>query len=633
MFNCSKNCFEITKLLIILANLQLLHYIIDTPVLSSEMKSYRLSQNRKLNPFLKRFIYFVASIILYFVLTIVPFSPTHAQVPIPTPTPTPATTSINEGAPVDIGGEELFKIRAGVGAFSPEERAEAVSNRILKLADDPTIPADRITIDDQPLTTNLTVDNRVLLTITDGDARVADQPRQELARNYQEKIQNTITQYRIERSPDYIRQAIIKSAIATVILIGTLIVLAIVFPWLYRKVNNLQSSRFPTIRIQNFELLTSTRIHRILIGLLKLIRFVLTLGALAIYVPLVMSFFPLTRQISLRVFRYFLLAAETSWEAFLSYLPNLFALAIILFITFYLIKLMRNFFTSIGNGTLTVQGFYPEWAEPTFKLSVFLIVILAAVIAFPYLPGFGSPAFQGISLFLGLLLSLGSSVVVANVVAGIILIYTRAFQIGDRIKIGDAIGDVVEKTLFVTRMRTVKNVIITLPNTSVFTNQIVNYTAAELDPNQAPLILHTTITLGYDVPWRKVHQVLIDAAKSTTHLLSDPEPFVLQTSLDDFYVSYEVNAFTQNPSIMARIYSELHQNIQDKCNEAGIEILSPHYSAVRDGSQITIPEDYLPKNYTTPGWGIFPQGNVLDLLNNKTHNSNQNQNQTKESKE
>ncbi len=343
-----------------------------------------------------------------------------------------------------------------------------------------------------------------------------------------------------------------------------------------------------------------------------------------------MSFFPWTRQISLRVFRYFLQAAEHSWEAFLSYLPNLFALAIILFITYYLIKLMRNFFTSIGNGNLTIQGFYQEWAEPTFKLSVFLTVILAAVIAFPYLPGFGSPAFQGISLFLGLLLSLGSSVVVANVVAGIILIYTRAFQIGDRIKIGDAVGDVVEKTLFVTRMRTVKNVIITLPNTSVFTNQIVNYTAAELDPNQAPLILHTTITLGYDVPWRKVHQVLVDAAKSTTHLLSEPEPFVLQTSLDDFYVSYELNAFTRNPSIMARIYSELHQNLQDKCNEAGIEILSPHYSAVRDGSQITIPEEYLPKNYTTPGWGIFPQGSILDLLNN---NHNSNQNQSKESKE
>ncbi|MEM9927325.1 MAG: mechanosensitive ion channel domain-containing protein [Cyanobacteria bacterium P01_D01_bin.50] len=602
----------------------LFNYIIDTSVLSSEMKKSQHSQKRKYFTYFKRCFYFVASVALCFLLTTVPFSTTHAQVPTPTQNATPATTPTNKVALVELGGEELFRIRAGVGAFSPEERAIAVSNRITKIAEDPTIAVERIAIDDKPLTTNLTVDNRLLVTITDGDARAADLSRQELAKDYLEKIQKTITQYRIERSPDYIRQGIINSAIATVILVGTLILFAIVFPWFYRKVSNLQGTRIPAIRIQNFELLPATRISQLLINLLKFMRFLLTLSALIIYVPLVMSFFPWTRQISLRVFRYFLQTAETSWEGFLSYLPNIFALSIILFITYYFIKLMRNLFTSIGNGNLTIQGFYREWAEPSFKLSVFLIVILASVIAFPYLPGFGSPAFQGISLFLGLLLSLGSSVVVANVVAGIILIYTRAFQIDDRVKIGDAIGDVVEKTLFVTRIRTVKNVIITLPNSSVFTSQIVNYTAAELDPNQAPLILHTTVTLGYDVPWRKVYQVLIDAAKSTTHLLSEPEPFVLQTSLDDFYVSYELNAFTHNPSVMARIYSELHQNIQDKCNEAGIEILSPHYSAVRDGSQITIPEDYLPKNYTTPGWGIFPQKNILDILNNQPYNPNKN---------
>ncbi|MEO0841311.1 MAG: mechanosensitive ion channel domain-containing protein, partial [Cyanobacteria bacterium J06643_5] len=553
------------------------------------MKSYRLSRKIKLNPFLRRFIYFVASIILSFLLTIAPVLISYAQAPTPTPTKAPAASSTNRGAVVELGGEEIFRIRAGVGAFTAEERAIAVNNRIIKVGDDPTIKVEKIRIEDKPLTTNLTVNNRVLLTITDADARAADLSRQQLARNYQENIQKAITQYRIERSPDYIRQAIFNSVIATVLLIGTLILFAILFPWCYRKVSNLQGTRIPAIRIQNFELLPATRISRLLIALLKFIRFILTLSVLAIYVPLVMSFFPWTRQISLRVYRYFLQAAETSWEAFLNYLPNLFALAIILFITYYFIKFTRNLFTSLGNGNLTIQGFYQEWAEPTFKLSVFLIVILAAVIAFPYLPGFGSPAFQGISLFLGLLVSLGSSVVVANVVAGVILIYTRAFQIGDRIKIGDAVGDVVEKTLFVTRIRTVKNVMITLPNTSVFTNQIINYTAAELDPDQAPLILHTKVTLGYDVPWRKVHHVLIDAAKSTTHLLSEPEPFVLQTSLDDFYVSYELNAFTHNPSVMARIYSELHQNIQDKCNEAGIEILSPHYSAVRDGSQTTIP--------------------------------------------
>ncbi|MEL6165065.1 MAG: mechanosensitive ion channel family protein, partial [Cyanobacteria bacterium J06628_3] len=256
------------------------------------MKSYRLSRKIKLNPFLRRFIYFVASIILSFLLTIAPVSISYAQAPTPTPTQTPATTSTNRGAVVELGGEEIFRIRAGVGAFTAEERAIAVNNRIIKVGDDPTIEVERIRIEDKPLTTNLTVDNRVLLTITDADARAADLSRQQLARNYQENIQKAITQYRIERSPDYIRQAIFNSIIATVLLIGTLILFAIVFPWFYRQVSNLQGTRIPAIRIQNFELLPATRISRLLIALLKLIRFLLTLSVIAIYVPLVMSFFP-----------------------------------------------------------------------------------------------------------------------------------------------------------------------------------------------------------------------------------------------------------------------------------------------------------------------------------------------------
>ena len=241
---------------------------------------------------------------------------------------------------------------------------------------------------------------------------------------------------------------------------------------------------------------------------------------------------------------------------------------------------------------------------------------LALVLAFPYLPGFGSPAFQGISVFLGILFSLGSTAVVANVVAGTILIYTRAFQIGDRIKIGEAIGDIVEKTLLVTRIRTIKNVIITIPNGTVLTSQIINYTALSQDPNYY-LILHTTITLGYDVPWRKVHQVLIDAAIATNNILTEPIPFVLQTSLDDFYVSYELNAYSNKPMLMANIYSELHQNIQDKCNEAGIEILSPHYSAVRDGNQTTIPENYLSEDYKAPGFRLSSLNNLFNPDNSK----------------
>ncbi len=593
------------------------------------MKRYKQIKRGKISPFPKSVLRFFAANGLCFLLIIVPLSTTHAQLPTPTPTPTPNSTSgaisTNKGTPVVLGGEELFNIRAGVGAFSAEDRAQAVSNRLLAIAKDPTIQVEKIAIDDKQQTTNLTVGDRLLLTIIDADAAAADQPRQVLARTYVEKIQNAITQYRIERNPAYLRQGGIKTIIATVALIATLILFGLLFPRLYTQVNALEGTRIPALRIQNYELLPATRISRLLISLLKLLRLILTLGTFAVYIPFVLSFFPWTRQFGRQMFGYFLQTAETFWKAFLNYLPSIFALAIIIFITYYVIRLLRSFFTALGNGTLTVQGFYPDWAEPSYKLSVILFVVLATVIAFPYLPGFGSPAFQGISLFLGLLFSLGSSVLVSNIVAGIVLIYTRAFQIGDRIRIGDTTGDVVEKSLFVSRIRTIKNVIITIPNSSVFTSQITNFSAAESDPNKPALILHTTVTLGYDLPWRLVHNVLIDAAKATEHILPEPEPFVLQTSLDDFYVSYEINAYTKRPGIMARIYSELHQNIQDKCNEASIEILSPHYSALRDGNQNTIPESYLPKDYTAPGFRFSPLDNIINPPNDQSDNSPQQQ--------
>lgn len=178
--------------------------------------------------------------------------------------------------------------------------------------------------------------------------------------------------------------------------------------------------------------------------------------------------------------------------------------------------------------------------------------------------------------------------------AGVVLTYTRAFKVGDRVKISDAVGDVVENNLLITRIRTIKNVDITVPNAMVLASHITNYSSSALEHG---LILHTTVTIGYDAPWRQVHELLISAACATENILELPAPFVLQTSLDDFYVSYQINAFTNTPAVMARTYSVLHQNIQEKFNAAGVEIMSPHYSSLRDGSMITTPEPYLPEAY------------------------------------
>jgi small-conductance mechanosensitive channel len=320
-----------------------------------------------------------------------------------------------------------------------------------------------------------------------------------------------------------------------------------------------------------------------------------------IYISVVFSFFPWTQGYASVLLQYVIDPVRSIVSALFVHLPDLIFAAVIVIVAAYLIKAVRFFFNEIGQGNIQFDGFYGDWAEPTYKIVRFTIIALTAAIVLPYLPGYRSPAFQGVSIFVGVLFSLSSTAAVSNIVAGLALTYTRGFQVGDRVKIGETVGDVVEKTLLVTRVRTIKNVDISIPNSLVLANHMVNFSSSA---RRNGLILHTTVTIGYDAPWRQVHQVLIDAALATLNILPEPKPYVLQTSLDDSYVSYELNAWTGEPGRMAVTYSELHQNIQDKFNEAGIEIMSPQYSALRDGNDATIPEEYRSADYTPKAFRV-----------------------------
>jgi small-conductance mechanosensitive channel len=228
----------------------------------------------------------------------------------------------------------------------------------------------------------------------------------------------------------------------------------------------------------------------------------------------------------------------------------------------------------VEKGNITFSGFYPEWAKPTYKIARFVVIALAAVVAFPYFPGSESPAFKGISIFLGVLLSLGSSSTVSNIIAGLDMTYRRAFLYGDWVKIGDLTGEVTRVRLLVTHLRTFKNEEVVIPNAIIQNSHVTNYSSLAREQG---LILHTAVTIGYSTPWRQVHAFLLQAAEKTAGILRNPPPFILQTSLDDFYVRYELNAYTDAPQDMPTIYSDLHLNIQDAFNEYGVQIMSPHY--------------------------------------------------------
>jgi small-conductance mechanosensitive channel len=288
-------------------------------------------------------------------------------------------------------------------------------------------------------------------------------------------------------------------------------------------------------------------------------------------------------------------------RGFIAYLPDLFAIAVIVVVVRYLLKFIHLFFVGIERGAITLPGFYRDWGEPTYKIVRFLVIVFAAVMLYPYLPGSDTDAFKGISIFLGVLVSFGSSSAIANIIAGVVMTYMRPFQLGDRVKIADTVGDVVRKTLLVTRVRTIKNVDVTIPNATVLASHIINYNSSA---KERGLILHTGVSIGYGAPWRRVHELLIAAAEATNGVLKNPKPFVFQTLLQDFYVGYELNAYTERPNEMARIYSDLHENIQDQFNEAGVEIMSPHYTALREGNRMAIPDENLPKGYRAPAFRV-----------------------------
>ncbi|GCE59094.1 mechanosensitive ion channel family protein [Microcystis aeruginosa] len=517
---------------------------------------------------------------------------------------TPLET-LGEVFPVMLDNQELFTIRQGIGSFSAQERAKSITDRIEKIADDDALSPEDLTIKIDPEDKNpsIILGDTVIATITSKDAKLQAVSQEVLAERALAKIKAAIVRYRQERQPDNLLKDAVLTVSATLATVLIFWVIVFISSRVFPQIQRLITSLVPGVVFQNFEIISSQTIGIFSLRVLQFIRTLIILTILYFYLTFVLRLFPWTRKFGDGFLQYFFSALEVVSQEIAKYLPSIFIILLIIFITHYLLRAIKPFFTGLERENLVINGFYPDWAKPTYNLLSLLIIALAIVIAFPYLPGFNSPAFQGVSVFLGVLFSLGSTSAIANVVGGIILIYTRSFQLGDKISIGDVIGDVIEKGLLVTRIRTPANRIITIPNSSLLNTNVINFSVSQREFKQ-PLILQTTVTLGYDLPWRKVHATLKEAALASQFIVSEPAPFVLQTSLDDFYVSYQLNAYTDHPNKMVYIYSELHQNIQDKCNEVGIEIMSPHYKALRDGNHSTIPENYLPEDYQSPAFGI-----------------------------
>lgn len=360
------------------------------------------------------------------------------------------------------------------------------------------------------------------------------------------------------------------------------------FSWLQRRLEAFGQKLSSTdhLLVRFFEKYTSLLNVRFLSLLLKFAKVAAILIVLLIVTPYLFTLVPATKFAGNQILEYIFLPLKAILNGFFDYIPKLFSIVVTLFVAYYVIKLLRFFAIEIKEEKIKLSAFYPDWAMPTFNLLRIAVIVFAIIDIFPNLPGADSEEFRYIMAFLGVVASLGSTHLTSNLMAGIVLIYMRPFQVNDRVEIGGKIGDIVERTLLVTRIKTVKNEAITIPNARVLDNNILNFTARAKDLG---LILHTSVTIGYDVSWQNVHELLIRAALKTNMVDEEPSPFVMQKSLDDFYVAYEINCYTRSPDHSFLIYSELHKNILDEFNQAGVEILSPHYRAGRDGSDTTIP--------------------------------------------
>ncbi|MCB1140540.1 MAG: mechanosensitive ion channel family protein, partial [Leptospiraceae bacterium] len=413
-----------------------------------------------------------------------------------------------------------------------------------------------------------------------------------------------------EESPSAkVVRSVVRALVATMVFLTLFRGLRRGFALLNRSIPILQSRFIPDLEFQNTVLLSRDRLLGALQALTNGLKIACLLLISYFYMAGIFGLFEATENWASVLLGYVQKPLHGAAVAFVAYLPNLFFILVVIVATRYLVKFAGFLFREIEKGTIEINGFYPDWARPTHKILAVVLIAFASIIAFPYLPGANSDAFKGISIFLGFMVSLGSSAIIANIMAGVVITYMRPFRVGDRVKIGDTEGDIIEKSLLVTRIRTVKNVEITIPNGTVLASHIVNYSTAIDRKETDGLILHSTVTIGYDVPYKQVQELLIQAASELDFIKKTPAPFVLQTSLDDYYISYQINCYTDHPDRMARIYSALHQNILDRFNEAGVEIMSPHYYALRDGNQITLPEKNLPANYRTPGFRLSQEEN------------------------
>jgi small-conductance mechanosensitive channel len=495
-------------------------------------------------------------------------------------------------ATVTLDGQPLFRVR-GMTAYPAAQRAQAISERIAAIAADRSVPADSLAVIDEGAQSRIVAGDQPVMTVFDSQAAIEGVSPQSLAQAFRTRIAEGIRAYRQDRDPRVLLTHAGYAVGATLVAVLLLLGLRRAHRWLAAMLERHLKARIEGLEAHAYRLVQAHHMWRALRGLVTTFYVGSAFVLAYLWLGLVLDLFPWTRPLAQRLIEIFVNPLGAMALGVLGALPDLAFLVMLFFVTRYLLKLIGLFFQGVERGGIVLASFEPEWAMPTYKIVRLLVVVLALVVAYPYIPGSGSDAFKGLSIFLGVILSLGSSSIIANLVAGYTMIYRRAFRVGDRIEVGDVRGDVTQTRLLVTHLRTVKNEEVVIPNSVVLNSHVINYST--LAKSQG-LILHTTVGIGYETPWRQVEAMLKLAAARTPGLLREPPPFVHLQSLGDFAVTYEINAYTDDPQGMGRHYTALYRNILDVFNQYGVQIMTPAYEDDPEQPKVVPKEQW----YTAP---------------------------------
>lgn len=482
--------------------------------------------------------------------------------------------------------DTLFIIYNKTGSFSARERAEAISRRIKKLGGKFTAESDSLKIVRNEFSVDIEDDDEVIISLSEDDALWNDTTKQALAEKYRDIIQQSVKDYESKIDFSILAKEI---GITVLILLGVFLLIVLtnkLFRWTAKLLKEWQDLHKKALTVGRHNVLNAEQLTVAFLAINFILKWIVILLIIAFLLPIIFGLFQWTNNFPNTLLGYILTPLKRILVSVWQYLPNLMTILVVIFIFRYALLALKSLKTKIQFGRIKISGFYKEWAGPTYYIIRILAFAFLIVVIFEYLPKSESPIFKGVSVFLGLLFTFGSAGSLSNMTSGLILTYMRLFKIGDRARIGEAVGDVVEKSLLVIRLRTSSNEIISIPNSTVMNSHTINYSSESLEKG---LILTAKINISYDVPWDKVHKALLEAADRTEWILKDPESFVLQSKLEDFYVCYEICVYTKRASNQATIYSNLHRNILDTFREDKIDIVTPHYRAERDEIKNTFP--------------------------------------------